>query len=244
VAKTLVITQSNYLPWRGYFDLLRSADEVVLLDSVQYTRRDWRNRNRIKTANGLQWLTIPVEVKGLFLQAIDETRIADSNWAKNHISAIEIAYARAAHYHSLAPWLFELIQGIAGESLLTTVNEYLLRALCGYLGITTPIRRCSEVLDRTALRAMKPTERLLAIAREVGATRYLSGPAAQTYLDLDLFTVAGIEVMWMTYQGYSSHPQLWGPFEPHVSIVDLLLNTGPEAARYLQRNAALDSGLR
>jgi len=103
VAKTVVITQSNYIPWRGYFDLLRSADEVVLLDSVQYTRRDWRNRNQIKTADGTAWLTIPVEVKGRYTQAIEETRIADPRWAARHIKAIESAYARAAYYDAVAP---------------------------------------------------------------------------------------------------------------------------------------------
>ena len=90
---------------------------------------------------------------------------------------------------------------------------------------------------------MKPTERLVAIASALGATRYLSGPAARTYLDLDLFAAEGIEVVWMTYQGYSGYPQLWGPFEPHISIVDLLLNTGTEAARYLQKSSALSPGL-
>ena len=237
MARTVVITQSNYIPWRGYFDLLRSADEVVLLDSVQYTRRDWRNRNRIKTPGGLAWLTIPVETKGRFLQAIDETRVADPGWADRHIQAIEMAYARAAHFDAVAPWLVGLIRSVAAEALLTTINEHLIRALCGRLGITVPIRRCSEVFDRYRLRDLRPNERLVAVARVLGATRYLSGPAARSYLDLDLFASEGIEVIWMAYEGYPDYPQLWGSFEPRVSIVDLLLNTGAEAPRYLTRTA-------
>ncbi len=234
--KTVVITQSNYIPWRGYFDLLRSADEVVLLDCVQYTRRDWRNRNRIKTAQGTTWLTVPVETKGQYLQAIDETRISNAHWAAKHIRAIEVAYSRAPHYNELAPWLFDLLRSVSPEPLLTKVNEQLLRAFCERLGITVPIRRCSDVLDRSALRSMRPTERLVAIATELRSARYLSGPSAQDYLDVALFEAAGIQVSWMSYDGYPHYSQLWGAFEPHVSVVDLLLNAGREAPRYLERN--------
>jgi hypothetical protein len=236
VGKTTVITQSNYIPWRGYFDLLRSADEVVLLDSVQYTRRDWRNRNQIKTAHGTKWLTIPVEVTGRYLQAIDETRIADPGWAERHIRAIELAYARAACYDSVAPWLFALFRTVAAEPLLTSVNEHLLRVLCDRLGIKVSIRRCSEIFDRELLRNINPTERLVAIAKALSSTRYLSGLAAKTYLNIDLFASAGIEVLWMSYDGYPDYPQPWGEFEPRVSIVDLLLNTGAEAPSYLRKS--------
>jgi hypothetical protein len=119
--------------------------------------------------------------------------------------------------------------------LLTKVNEQLLKALCERLCITVPIRRCSDVFDRSALRSMGPTERLLAIATELGSTRYLSGKSAQEYLDIGLFEAAGLQVSWMSYDCYPSYSQLWGIFEPNVSIVDLLLNTGPEASRYLER---------
>jgi hypothetical protein len=237
VAKTVVITQSNYIPWRGYFDMLQSADEVVLLESVQYTRRDWRNRNQIKTSAGTVWLTIPVEVKGRFTQTIGETRIADPGWAGRHIRTIELAYARAAHYDAVAPWLFGQIKDVARESLLSTVNERLVRAICGRLGISVPIRRCSEVLDKLTSRAMRPTERLVAIAKALGSTRYLSGPAARSYLDVDLFAAAGIDVLWMPHDGYPDYPQLWGAFEPRVSIIDLILNTGAEARQFLTRAA-------
>ena len=237
MAKTVVITQSNYIPWRGYFDLLRSADEVVLLDSVQYTRRDWRNRNLIKTPNGTEWLTIPVEVRGRFEQSIDETRIADVDWAAKHIRAIELAYARAAHFDAVSPWLFDLLRGVAREPLLTNVNEKLLRAFCSYLSITVPIRRDHEVSERGALRRMEPNERLIAILKAVRATRYLTGPSARAYLDVDLFTAEGIEVDWITYDRYPAYSQLWSDFEPHVSIIDLILNVGADAPRYLQRSA-------
>ncbi len=233
--KTVVITQSNYIPWRGYFDMLRSADEVVLLDSVQFTRRDWRNRNRIKTPQGAAWLTIPVEVKGKYAQPIDEIRIATPEWNRDHKKSIELAYARASSFDAMAPWLFDLWHTVAGEPLLSRINETLLRGVCDRLGIRVPIVRCSDVLDRERLRAMQATERLVALAEARGATHYLTGPAALAYLDLGLFAAAGIETAVMTYEGYPEYPQLWGAFEPQVSIIDLILNTGNDARRYLMR---------
>lgn len=235
MSKTVVITQSNYLPWRGYFDLLRSADDVVLLDSVQYTRRDWRNRNQLKTPQGTAWLTIPVEVKGHYLQAIDETRIADPTWARKHHRAIELAYRNAACYEQVAPWLFGLIDNLATEHFLSVVNERTIRAICDRLGIHVRIQRCTDILPRGKLRDLEANERLIALAKELGAARYLSGPAAQAYLSIDRFHAEGIEVAWMDYDGYPPYPQLWDGFVPRVSVVDLLLNTGPEASRYLAK---------
>jgi hypothetical protein len=235
VTKTAVITQSNYIPWRGYFDMLRSADEIVLLDSVQYTKRDWRNRNQIKTTSGPVWLTIPVEVKGRYFQAIDETKIADREWAAKHIRAIEGAYAGAAHFKEVSPWLFGLMQEAAVEPLLSTVNTKLVRAICERLNICRPMRACNDIIDRATLRDMQPTARLVAITKALGCDRYISGPAAKAYMEIDQFTSEGIEVSWMDYRGYPEYPQRWGEFEPRVSIVDLLMNTGTEAPRYLDR---------
>jgi WbqC-like protein family len=234
-SRTVVITQSNYLPWRGYFDLIRQADELILLDSVQYTRRDWRNRNKIKTASGPLWLTVPVEVKGLYHQAIDEVRVADRGWSAAHRRAIELAYGRAPHFPDGFAWLDGLLADLAGETSLACVNEALLRALCARLGIATPIRRCTDVLERETLKRTDATGRLVDLAIAVGATRYLTGSAAQGYLDVSAFTRRGIEVEWMSYEGYPDYPQLWGAFEPAVSVIDLLLNTGPDAPAYLGR---------
>ena len=235
MSRTVVITQSNYLPWRGYFDLLRSADEMILLDSVQYTRRDWRNRNRIKTPQGAAWITIPVEVKGRYHQAIDETLVSDPSWADSHRRAIDVAYRRAPQYGAIGGWLDSLLAGVAGEPSLSRINEALLRALLARLGIATPMRRCTDLLDREAMREMDPTERLVQLARAMGATRYLSGPAAQSYLDPAVFAARGIEVAWMSYAGYPDYLQLWGAFEPQVSVIDLLFNVGDDAPRLLGR---------
>lgn len=223
------------MPWRGYFDLLRSAHEVILLDSVQYTRRDWRNRNRIKTAAGCAWLTVPVAVKGRYTQAIDETLVSDPTWSMTHRRAIEHAYRRAPYYDAVAGWLEALLAEAAEERHLARINETLLRAICQRLGLNVSFRRCVDLLNREAMRAMDPTERLVTLAEAAGASRYLSGPAAKAYLDLSAFAARGIGVDWMSYAGYPPYPQLWGDFEPQVSIIDLLFNTGPDAARFLDR---------
>jgi hypothetical protein len=205
------------------------------LDSVQYTRRDWRNRNRIKTESGLVWLTIPVEVKGRYHQSIDATRVSDPKWANAHRRAIDLAYRRAPHRGEIAGWLDALLASVATEPMLSRINEVLLRGICARLDLSMPIRRCTDLLDRVAMREMNPTERLARLAEAAGAGRYLSGPAAKPYLDPDVFAARGIAVDWMSYAGYPDYPQLWGSFEPRVSIVDLLFNTGDGAVRYLDR---------
>jgi len=232
--QTVVITQSNYIPWRGYFAMLAKADELILLESVQYTRRDWRNRNTIKTPSGLQWLTIPVDVKGKYFQAIDETRIANADWAEHHIRSIETNYRRAAQFEKVAPWLFDLLRKAAAFQLLTEVNGFLLAEISRWLGLTMQLRRCTDVLPRAELMSMAPTDRLLNLCSAAGATRYVSGPAAKDYMELEKFDRAGIEVSWMDYSGFPEYPQAWGPFEPHVSIVDLLLNCGEASRDYLR----------
>lgn len=237
---TAVITQSNYLPWRGYFDLFRQADVVVLMDSVQYTRRDWRNRNVIKATTGPVWLTVPVEVKGRYYQAVDETRVADPGWAAVHRRAIYNAYRKAAAFDSEAPWLFELLEGAAAEPLLSRINETTLRALCARLGIATPVRRCVDLMDRAEMAAMSSTERLVGLAQAVGADTYLSAPAAKAYLDESAFRAVGIEVAWMSYDGYAEYPQVGEPFNPQVSVIDLLLNCGSEARSFIGPTGSAD----
>lgn len=230
--KTVVVTQSNYLPWRGWFDMVRRADALVLLDSVQFTRRDWRNRNRIRTPRGLAWLTVPVATRGQFLQAVDETAITDAGWAEEHIRALRQNYAAAAHAGEL-PALEALLHEAAARHLLAEANEILIRGLCARLGIGTAILRDTALIGRAALAAMDPSERLAALAREAGAARYLTGPAARAYMSEAPFAERGIAVDWMDYSGQPPYPQLWGGFEPAVSVVDLILNTGPAAAALL-----------
>lgn len=234
----VVVTQSNYIPWKGYFDQILSADMFVLLDCVQYTRRDWRNRNKIKTPKGSQWLTIPVDVRGRYTQAIDETVVSDRAWVETHIRSIEANYKRAGHYAAEAPWLFDQMRQAAASERLSDINGYLLRALCDRVGISTPMVKCDELIARDALIAMDANTRLLELCKKVGATHYLSGPAAKDYLDIAAFQRENIAVRWMSYDGYGRYPQQWGDFVHGVSIIDLLLNVGrAEALACLAKTA-------
>lgn len=234
---TVIITQSNYLPWRGYFDLIRRGDLLVTFDVAQYTRRDWRNRNMIKAPGGRAWLTIPVQVKGRYSQAIDEVVVADPGWSGAHCRSLEANYGNAPRFDVMAPLLTQELRALAGEPYLSRINERLLRVVCDLLAIQVPIKRCTDFVGRDALVDMKPSERLIAIAQATGATTYLTGPSARAYLDLDAFGAAGISVEWMSFHGYPVYPQQFGAFEPQVSIVDLLLNTGKDAGRYLTQAA-------
>ena len=152
---------------------MRRADEFILLDSVQYTRRDWRNRNTIKTPAGPQWITVPVEVKGRYRTAIDEMRVADPGFADKHVRAIELNYRKAKAFEQVAPWLFGLLREASRSPLLSTVNEQLLVAIARHLEIMTPIRRCTDLVKREAMNGMDPSERLLALCKAAGATNYL-----------------------------------------------------------------------
>lgn len=227
-SKTVAVVQSSYIPWRGYFDLINRSDELILYDDAQYTRRDWRNRNQIKTVQGLKWLTIPVEVKGRYYQKIRDTRIADPSWARAHWETIRHAYSRAACYNEYSG-LFEQLYCDCRESYLSRVNRRFIEVINGILGIQTKISWSSEY----KLGGDK-SERLLGMCKQAGATRYLSGPTARSYLDEELFQKEGIELCWMDYSGYQPYRQLHPPFELHVSIVDLLLNKGVEARKYFE----------
>jgi WbqC-like protein family len=223
----IAVIQTCYVPWRGFFDLIGRCDVYVMYDQVQYVRRHWHNRNRIKTAAGVEWITIPVVSKGRFEQPIDKVEI-EKPWAEKHWRAIELAYRRAPFFESLAPMVRGWYERAAKETLLTEVNAIFLRGIADLLGLRTRIVR-----DTAYPVQGSATERLLAIVRAAGAGSYLSGPSAKAYFDESLFAGAAVAVEWMDYSGYSPYPQLYGSFEPSVSVLDLLFNVGPDAPRYI-----------
>jgi hypothetical protein len=228
---TVAIVQSNYIPWKGYLDLVDRSDLFVLLDDVQYTRRDWRNRNKIKTPQGLRWLTIPVETKGRYEQLIRDVKISDPGWARAHWDQIRQAYAKAPCFKSERPWLEPLfLEHAPSLGFLHEVNRLFLDAICDRLGITTPLRSSAEY-DLVEGKS----ERLLAICRQAGATCYLSGPAAQDYLAVDRFAAADISVAWMDYAGYPEYEQVHPPFAHGVTVLDAILHLGDDAPAALHR---------
>lgn len=227
-ARTAVILQSSYLPWKGYFDLIAQADEFILFDDAQYTRRDWRNRNRIKTANGVQWLTIPVQVKGRFKQKINEVCVVDPGWAPTHWHRLLQAYGHAPFFSMYRDRFESAYRGLE-TCKLSSINRRFIELICNILSIKTRIS-CS--MDYRLLDGQ--TERLIGLCRSVGANRYISGPAAKGYIRSELFQEAAIDLNYMSYDGYPEYAQLHGPFDHKVSVLDLIFNVGPAAPCYMK----------
>jgi hypothetical protein len=225
--KRVAIVQSNYIPWKGYFDLIASVDEFIICDAVQYTHRDWRNRNRIKTPQGMRWLTVPVLTKGRALQLIRETQTDGSHWAAVHWRTIASNYARTPHFEQIAASLEPIYKNPPPS--LSGLNEKLIKTVCVMLGISTRITtdRSYRMVGGKSLRAAD-------LCEQAGATTYVSGPAAKAYLDESILCARGIQTIWFDYSGYPEYPQLWGDFVHEVSILDLLFNCGPDAPRYMK----------
>jgi hypothetical protein len=226
--KRVAIVQSSYIPWKGYFDLIRAVDEFILLDDVQFTKRDWRSRNRIKTKDGLAWLTVPVESKGKYDQRICDTVIAATDWAVRHWRTLSSAYARTEAFATYAP-AFEAIFLSPPSDHLSIVNRTLIEATCRAFEITTPIRWSTDYESRPGR-----NERLIDLCVAAGATTYLSGPAARSYIDERAFADAGITVRFADYSDYPEYSQPYPPFEHAVTALDLLFCTGDRATEYMK----------
>ena len=226
--KKVAILQSNYIPWKGYFDMIALVDEFILYDDMQYTRRDWRNRNKIKTANGLAWLTVPVEVKGKYFQKINETMISEAKWARDHWATIKQFYSKAKFFKDYKD-VFENFYLNTTEQLLSNVNYELIKMTNEILGIKTKISWSGdyEVIDGK-------TERLLSLVQQAGGTEYISGPAAKDYIVDSLFEDANVKLSWMDYSGYPEYTQLYPPFEHGVTVLDLIFNEGPDAPNFMK----------
>jgi hypothetical protein len=223
-----VILQPSYIPWRGFFHQIQRADLFIFYDDVQYDKHGWRNRNQIKTAQGKQWLTIPVHSAGATQGLlIKDVKIDWSKpWAKNHWKTLSFSYAKAPHLRTYAEICGSFYQRhdefLADFTIETTI------ALARELGIDqTRFMRASELNA-----GGEKTDRLIAVLKKVGATHYISGPSARDYIELEKFEQAGITLEYMEYN-YPEYPQLHSPFDPQVSILDLLLMTGPDAPNYI-----------
>lgn len=221
----IACVQPSYIPWRGYFHIIQKCDVFVFYDDVQYTTRDWRNRNRIKTPHGTKWLTVPV-VHVKRGTPIDRVVIdAGSGWAEDHWNRIERSYRAAPYFSDYAPRLRELYE--RPWTSLSELDIALTEALCDMLGVRVAFRRASE-LGVTGVK----TERLLRICAGLGATSYLSGPAAKSYIDPADFDRAGVALEWMVYD-YQPYDQLYPPYDPAVSVIDLLFMTGRDAGKHI-----------
>jgi hypothetical protein len=223
--KTVVILQSNYIPWKGYFDLIHDADEFIFLDDVQFTKQDWRTRNKVKTAQGIQWLTVPVGSDSD--RMIYEVKIEENIWQAKHYKTIVSNYSRCPFFDRYEPLL--KIFYLDNQWLnLSDLNQALIKSLSQELGIDTVFRDSREYGV-----AGKKEDRLLNLLAKAGGSRYISGPAAKSYIEPKSFESAGIELIWKDYTGYPEYPQRFANFEHGVSIFDLLFNVGPDAPWYI-----------
>lgn len=226
--KKIAILQSNYIPWKGYFDMIASVDEFVLYDDMQYTRRDWRNRNLIKTPEGVQWITVPVRVKGKYDQKIRETKLDGTGEISSHWKILAQNYRRAPHFNEIASWL-EPLYFNEPYTHLSQLNRRFIQAICDYLGINTVI---SNSWDYSLIG--DKTERLVDLCTQAGGTEYISGPAAKGYIEEKVFNDQGLKLTWLNYSGYPVYPQRWGEFAHNVTILDLLFNCGENAPHYMK----------
>ncbi len=224
----IAILQSNYIPWKGYFDMINMVDEFVIFDDVQYTRRDWRNRNLVKTREGIKWLTIPVNVKGNYFSKINDVTVSDNKWAVDHWRTIQQNYAKAPFFKEYKDFFEDLYLNLQEESL-SKINLLFINTINRILKINTPISFSTDF----PLNSGK-NERLIAICKYCKADVYLSGPSAKEYIDESKFNEENIDVQWMDYSGYNEYPQLYEGFVHGVSILDLIFNTGPEVKKYMK----------
>lgn len=224
----VAIVQSSYIPWRGYFGIINSVDHFVLFDDAQYTTRDWRNRNRIRTKEGELWLSIPVKKKGLGRQKIFEVETSDATWSEKHWQSIYHSYKKAPFYEAVSKWLQPLYLD-RNLALLSDINALFIKEICSYLNIKTKIVPSMdlEITGETA------TLRLISMVQQLGGDTYLSGPAAKDYMDESDFEQAGMKLEYIDYSAHKAYPQVHGEFVDGLSILDLLFNLGPSSKDYL-----------
>ena len=228
---TVVILQPGYLPWLGFFDQLRRADVFVYYDDVQFDTHGWRNRNRIKTQTGAQWLTVPVRHGGLGLPRVMDVEIdARAPWARKHVATLKQAYARAPHVARYLPELEEVLE--RPWTRLVDLDLAVVDVVRGWLGLERRI----ELASRLGIEGQQ-SERLLRICRHFDARTYYSGAAARSYLDVDLFERHGVRVAWQDF-AHPVYAQLHGAFVPYLSIVDLVFNCGAESMAVLEGRPA------
>jgi WbqC-like protein family len=225
----VVINQPTYLPWIGYFDLIDQADRFILLDCVQFEKRSWQQRNRIKLRGGLQWLTVPAKTQGRLTQLIREVEISDPKFWSDHTRAIELAYRRTPYFERYFPPLTRLLEANGG-ALLLDLNFALIQWICAELQIRTPILTASSLGQ-----SGKRTELLANLCASQGATEYLSPAGSAAYLVAEEETMRqrGTQIVFHHYE-HPVYRQNFPPFEPFASVIDLLFNEGPRSYEILR----------
>ena len=223
MSKKVGMTQSNYIPWKGYFDYINSVDEFYFYDDVQYTKQDWRNRNMIKSPKGLEWISVPVGKKTRD-RLICEVEISQNGWQKSHWGKISQYYRKAPYFKMYKEFFDDIYLGQEWKNLSDMNQSTIQKISQEILGITTKFGGDSRAYNLSGSKE----DRYIPMLKELGCTTYLSGPSAKSYLTEESMAEHGIKLEWMNYEGYPEYNQLYPPFEHGVSILDLIFNEGPE----------------
>jgi hypothetical protein len=224
--RKVVVLQSNYLPWKGYFDLIRHADVFIFYDDVQFTKNDWRNRNKIKTPRGPEWISIPCGTD--LKRTIREVTIKDAAWQKDHWNRITLNYERAPYFDLYKPFFEDFYLNHTWTNL-SDLNRHLIREIStDVLKLKTLFGDSSEYAPQGVKMA-----RLIDLLKKAGATEYISGPSAKNYIVADEFLKENIKLTWIDYARYPEYRQQFPPFVHEVSIIDLLFNEGPQSIHYI-----------
>lgn len=224
--KTVVVLQSNYIPWKGYFDLIHDADFFIFYDDLQFTKNDWRNRNKIKTSKSVEWITIPVGPDNHRL--ICDVQVRDFSWQAKHWMTIKQNYSKTPFFNHYKDFFKDFYLGKQWRNL-SELNQYLIASIATeFLGMKLEFQDSRQYTLNG-----KKLERLLELVVKSEAKRYVSGPAAKDYIEASYFENAGIELIWKDYSGYPEYTQRYPPFEHGVSILDLLFNVGQDAPWYI-----------
>jgi hypothetical protein len=224
--KKVAIIQSNYIPWKGYFDIIHDVDLFIFYDDVQYTKNDWRNRNKVKSTTGSQWLTIPVIASNDLL--ICDVELPNSNWGSKHFKTLSALYSKAPYFKKYKPFL-EYVYLERKWSGLSELNQYLIQYISKeLLGLKTEFRDSREFKSEG-----KKLDKLIDLLKKVDTDIYVSGPAAEDYISASIFEDEGIKLIYKEYKGYPEYTQFHPPFDHFVTIFDVLFHMGPDSSYYI-----------
>lgn len=219
----VAILQSNYIPWRGVFDMINMVDMFIFFEDVDFTKRDWRSRNKIKTAQGDVWLTVPV-VHSPRGTKIKDIQIVQSDWQQKHYMTIYNSYKKAPYFAEIKPLLDDFYLNHQWTNL-SEMNIYMTKYICDLLKINTTFLNSADIRTFGT-----KDDKLIEILQSVQANAYLSGPAAKDYICNEKFKDNKIQLSYIMYDDYPAYPQMYGEYNPYVSIIDLLCNCGLEEA--------------
>jgi hypothetical protein len=228
MSKIVGMTQSNYIPWKGYFDYINSVDEFYFYDDVQYTKQDWRNRNMIKSPKGLEWISVPVGKKTRD-RLICDVEITQNGWQQSHWGKIRQYYKDAPYFKMYKEFFDEIYLGSEWTNLSDMNQTIIKRISKEILDIKTKFAGDSRAFNLSGSKE----KRYIPMLKEVGCTTFLSGPSAKSYLTPEAMEKEGIKLEWMNYEGYPEYHQLYPPFEHTVSILDLIFNEGPNMKEFM-----------